>query len=53
MTYGLLMEKTFPRYVCGYKLGIYYEIDLPIRIILIEYYKGESSWKRRKNHRIK
>lgn len=32
--------KTFPRYVCGYKLGIYYEIDLPNRIILIEYYRG-------------
>ena len=32
--------KTFPRYVCGYKLGIYYEIDLSNRIILIEYYRG-------------
>ncbi|MDA8226573.1 MAG: hypothetical protein M0T74_02510 [Desulfitobacterium hafniense] len=31
-------EKTYPRHVCGYSLGIYYEIDLPNEIIIIEYY---------------
>lgn len=34
--------KTFPQYVCGYELGIYYEIDLPNRTIIIEYYKSGS-----------
>lgn len=34
--------RTFPKYVCGYELGIYYEIDLPNRIIKIEYYKYGS-----------
>ena len=29
-----------PTYVCGYKLGIYYEIDLKKKIIQIEYYCG-------------
>jgi len=32
--------KVFPKHVCGYSLGIYYEIDLPKEIILIEYYSG-------------
>lgn len=30
--------KTFPQHVCGFKLGIYYEIDLPHNNILVEYY---------------
>ncbi|MBZ9570936.1 hypothetical protein KQY27_05195 [Methanobrevibacter sp. TMH8] len=30
----------FPENVCGYILGVYYEIDLNKRIILIEYYKN-------------
>ena len=29
-----------PTYVCGYKLGIYYEIDFKKKIIHIEYYCG-------------
>ena len=34
--------KTLPEHVCGYDLGIYYEIDLKTRLIYIEYYvKGE------------
>lgn len=28
------------KYVCGYKLGIYYEVDWKKRKILIEYYSG-------------
>ncbi len=30
----------FPENVCGYILGVYYEIDLNKRMILIEYYKN-------------
>lgn len=30
--------KTFPKHVCGYKLGIYYEINLAKKVIKIEYY---------------
>lgn len=30
--------KVFPEHVCGYKLGIYYEINYKKRNILIEYY---------------
>lgn len=30
--------KTYPKHVCGYSLGIYYEIDLPNEMIIIEYY---------------
>lgn len=34
--------KTLPEHVCGYDLGIYYEINLKTRLIYIEYYvKGE------------
>ncbi|WP_419022534.1 hypothetical protein [Emergencia sp.] len=34
--------KTLPEYVCGYDLGIYYEINFNRNTILIEYYqKGE------------
>ena len=34
--------KTLPEHVCGYDLGICYEIDLKTRLIYIEYYvKGE------------
>lgn len=34
--------KTLPEHVCGYDLGIYYEMDLKTRLIYIEYYvKGE------------
>lgn len=31
---------TFPEQICGYQLGIYYEIDKDKRQILIEYYKN-------------
>ena len=31
--------KTLPEHVCGYELGIYYEINYGRREILIEYYK--------------
>lgn len=31
--------KTFPQQVCGYKLGVYYEIDKKEKTVLIEYYK--------------
>lgn len=35
--------KTLPEHVCGYELGIYYEIDKKTNLILIEYYaKGEK-----------
>ncbi|HBI6976413.1 MAG: hypothetical protein E7F17_13385 [Clostridium perfringens] len=30
--------KTFPKHVCGYSLGIYYEIDIKNNLIIIEYY---------------
>lgn len=30
---------TFPEHVCGYGLGIYYEVDFVQKDILIEYYK--------------
>lgn len=30
--------KAFPQHVCGYSLGVYYEIDIPNEIIMIEYY---------------
>ncbi len=34
--------KTLPEYVCGYELGIYYEIDRKCSSIYIEYYtKGK------------
>lgn len=31
-------EKTFPKHVCGYFLGIYYEIDISKQLAIIEYY---------------
>lgn len=31
--------KTFPKYVCGYGLGVYYEIDFATRRVSIEYYE--------------
>lgn len=31
--------KTFPKHVCGYQLGVYYEIDKDGKKVLIEYYK--------------
>lgn len=35
--------KTLPEYVCGYDLGIYYEIDSNNCLIYIEYYvKGKK-----------
>lgn len=30
--------KTFPQHVCGYLLGVYYEIDLENEKIILEYY---------------
>lgn len=32
--------KTFPKHVCGYRLGIYYEIDKDEKKIIIEYYES-------------
>lgn len=35
--------KTLPEHVCGYDLGIYYEVDIKHKLIYIEYYaKGEK-----------
>lgn len=31
--------KTLPEHVCGYQLGVYYEINIAKRIVYIEYYK--------------
>lgn len=31
--------KTFPKHVCGYQLGVYYEIDIDEKKVLIEYYQ--------------
>lgn len=31
--------KTFPKQVCGYRLGIYYEVDKDEKKVLIEYYE--------------
>lgn len=31
--------KTFPKHVCGYGLGVYYEVDKDKKIVIIEYYK--------------
>ncbi len=34
--------KTLPEHVCGYKLGVYYEINYVLNLVLIEYYiKGK------------
>ncbi|WP_315121288.1 hypothetical protein [uncultured Clostridium sp.] len=45
--------KTYPQHVCGYSFGVYYEIDIPNEIIMIEYYmKGrmvEKFYKKFKN----
>ncbi len=36
-------EKVLPEHVCGYDLGIYYEIDVKRKLICIEYYaKGKK-----------
>lgn len=32
--------KTLPQYVCGYILGVYYEINLRKRVVHIEYYQN-------------
>lgn len=32
--------KTFPKQVCGYKLGVYYEVDKNAKQVLIEYYQN-------------
>jgi len=53
--------KTFPKHVCGYRLGIYYEIDKDEKKILVEYYangrmfekyekKIENAGKKRMNY---
>ena len=35
--------KTLPEHVCGYDLGIYYEVNLKYKMVYIEYYaKGEK-----------
>ncbi|MGM0867350.1 MAG: hypothetical protein ACQEWF_22025 [Bacillota bacterium] len=31
--------KTFPQHVCGYKLGVFYEVNINSQNINIEYYK--------------
>ena len=36
--------KELPEYVCRYKLGVYYEINIKEQIVHIEYYeKGEKT----------
>lgn len=35
---------TLPKHVCGYLLGIYYEINIPNRLVLFEYYKKGELW---------
>lgn len=37
--------KVFPKYVCGYDLGIYYEINFKRQVILMEYYKKGIKYK--------
>lgn len=37
--------KTFPKYVCGYGLGVYYEIDFATRRVSIEYYEEGECYK--------
>ncbi len=38
--------KVFPEHVCGYGLGIYYEVNFKMKAILVEYYKkGELYYK--------
>ncbi|MBO2543602.1 hypothetical protein J0871_04165 [Salegentibacter sp. BDJ18] len=32
--------RTFPENVCGYLLGVFYEVDIENRIVFFEYYKG-------------
>lgn len=32
--------RSLPEHVCGYVLGVYYEIDFPHKTILIEYYRN-------------
>lgn len=32
--------KTFPKHVCGYCLGVYYEVDKDEKKVLIEYYQN-------------
>ena len=35
--------KTFPKHVCGYDLGVYYEINRRTNKVIIEYYRdGEK-----------
>lgn len=35
--------KTLPEHVCGYDLGIYYEVNIKHKLIYIEYYaKGKK-----------
>lgn len=38
--------KTFPKQVCGYKLGIYYEIDKEEKKVLIEYYSNGTMFEK-------
>lgn len=35
---------TLPEHVCGYLLGIYYEINISNRLVLLEYYKKGELW---------
>lgn len=37
--------KVFPEHVCGYKLGVYYEINFNRHIIKIEYYSQGNCYK--------
>lgn len=37
--------KAFPEHVCGYGLGIYYEVNFKRQMIIIEYYKDGYSYK--------
>ena len=43
--------KSLPKYVCGYKIGVYYEIDKDKKKISIEYYyKGQIESKKEINY---
>ena len=37
--------RTFPEHVCGYGLGVYYEVNFSKETILVEYYKDGDCYK--------
>jgi hypothetical protein len=36
--------RTLPEHVCRYLIGIYYEIDIANRLVVLEYYKKGEKW---------